>query len=46
MIVAYALSVIEDVVPSTYRKVEISSESEMWKKAMLKEMNFLHKNDT
>jgi len=46
MIVAYALSVIEDVVPSTYRKVEISSESEMWKKAMLKEMNSLHKNDT
>jgi len=42
----YAFSVIEDIIPSTYRKVEINSESEMWKEAMLKEINSLHKNDS
>ena len=41
MIVACALPVNEDVIPSTYREAEISSESEMWKKAMLKEINSL-----
>jgi len=30
MIVAYALPVIEDVIPSTYREVEINSESERY----------------
>ena len=43
--VAYALSLIEDEIPSTYKKVEISFESEMWKDIMLEEMNSLHKND-
>jgi len=46
MIVAYALSVVEDVIPSTHREAEISSESEMWKDVMMEEMNSLHKNDT
>ena len=46
MTVAYTLLVIEDAIPSTYKDVEISSESEMWKEAMLEEMNSLHKNDT
>ena len=45
MIVAYALSVIEDVIPSIYKKTEISSESKMWKDVMMKEMNSLNKND-
>jgi len=39
MIVAYALPVIEDAVLSTYREAEISFESEMWKEAMLEQMN-------
>jgi len=34
MIVAYALPVIEEVIPSTYRDAEISLESKMWKDAM------------
>ena len=46
MIVAYALSVIEDAIPTTYKEAEISSESEMWKEALLKEINSPHKNDT
>ena len=46
MIVAYALSVVEEVIPSTYKKAEISSESKMQKDAMEEEMNSLHKNDT
>ena len=37
MIVTYALPVIEESISSTYREVEISSESEMWKNAMLEE---------
>jgi len=41
MIVAYALSVIEDAIPSTYREPEIGSESEMWKEAILEEMDSL-----
>jgi len=44
MIVAYAFSVV--VIPSTYRKGEISSESKMKKDAMMEEINSLHKNDT
>ena len=43
---AYTLSVIEDVIPSTYRGVEISSEYEVWKEAMLEKMNSLQKNNT
>jgi len=46
MIVTYALSVIEKAIPSTYRKIEISSKFKMWKDAMIEEMNFLHQNDT
>jgi len=46
MIVAYALPVIEEVIPSTYRKAEISSESKIWKDAMEEEMSSLHENDT
>ena len=43
MIVAYALPVIEEAIPSTYIKAEISSESKMWKGAMEEEMSSLQK---
>ena len=46
MIVAYALSVVEEAIPNTYREAEISLESKMWKDDMMKEMSSLHKNDT
>jgi len=46
MIVTYALPIIEDAISSTNREAKISSESEMWKKAMLEKMNSLHKKDT
>jgi len=46
MVVAYALPVIEEVIPSTYREAEISLESKMWKGIMEEEMNSLYKNDT
>ena len=46
MIMAYTLPVIEEVIPSTCREAEISSESKMWKDAMEEEMSSLHKNDT
>jgi len=48
MMVAYALSVeiIEDSVPSSFRKVELSSEFELWRKAMVEEIESLHVNDT
>ena len=46
MIVAYALPVVEEAIPSAYKKVEISSKFKMWKDAMMEEMNSLHKNDT
>jgi len=46
MIVTYTLSVIEEAISSTYREAEISSESKMWKDAMVEEMSFLYKNDT
>ena len=45
MIVAYTLPVAEKVIPSTYREAEISSEFNMWKNAMMEEMNSLYKND-
>jgi len=45
MIVAYALPIVEEAVP-TYREAEISSESKMWKDKMMQEMSSLHKNDT
>ena len=46
MIVAYALSVVEEAISSTYMEAEISSESRMWKDAMVEEMSSLYKNDT
>ena len=46
MIVAYALSVIEEAITSRHRKAEISSEFKMWKDVMMEEKNSLHKNDT
>jgi len=46
MIVANALPVIEEVIPSTYMKVEISSDSKMWKDVMEEEMSSLYNNDT
>jgi len=44
--VTYALLVIEESISSTYREVEISSESEIWKNVMSEEIKSLHKNDT
>ena len=46
MVVAYALSVVEEAIPSTFREAEISSEFRMWKEAMKEEMKSLYKNDT
>ena len=46
MIVAYALPVIEEAIPSTYREAEISSEFKMRKDTMVKKMSSLCKNDT
>ena len=47
MVVAYALpvEVVEDSVPSIFRKVELSSESELWRKAMVEEIESLHVNN-
>jgi len=47
MIVAYALpgEVVEDSVPSTFREAELSSEFELWRKAMVEEIESLHVND-
>ena len=46
MVVAYALPVVEEAIPSTFREAEISSESKMWnwKAAMEEEMKSLYKN--
>jgi len=46
MIVTYALPIVEEVTPSTYREAKISSEFKIWKVAMMEEMNSLHKNGT
>jgi len=46
MIVAYALSVIEEAIMSTYREAEINSEFKTWKDIMMEEMSSLYKNDT
>ena len=46
MVVAYAFPVVEEVIPSTFREAEISSESKMWQEAMKEEMKSLYKNDT
>ena len=41
MIMGYTLPITEDTIPSTYMEAETSSESEIWKEAMLEEMNSL-----
>ena len=46
MILDYALSIVEECNPVTYREAEISSESKMWKDAIIKKMSSLYKNDT
>jgi len=46
MVVAYALPIVEEAIPSTFREAEISSELKMWKAAMEEEMKSLYKNDT
>jgi len=46
MVVAYALPIVEEVTPSTYREAEIRSESKIWKDTMMEEMSSLYKNDT
>ena len=46
MIMAYAIPVVEETIPSTYREAEIRSESKMWKDAMEEEISSQHKNDT
>ena len=45
---AYALpvEVVEDSVRSTFREAELSSESELWRKAMVEEIESLNVNDT
>ncbi|KAH9761919.1 Integrase catalytic domain-containing protein [Citrus sinensis] len=44
--VAYALPIVDDDVPSTYREAISNPESIQWKKAMNEEMQSLHKNET
>ncbi|KAM1696422.1 hypothetical protein ACFXTN_027951 [Malus domestica] len=45
-IVAYALPVFEDDIPSAYKEAVMSSECELWNKSMDEEMKSLHKNET
>jgi len=40
------VEIVEDSVPSTFREAELSSESELWRKAMVEEIESLHVNDT
>ena len=44
--VAYALPIVDDDIPSTYSEVVSNPESIQWKKAMNEEMQSLHKNET
>ncbi|KAH9699236.1 Integrase catalytic domain-containing protein [Citrus sinensis] len=44
--VAYALPIVDDNVPSTYREAVSNPESIQWKKAMNEKMQSLHKNET
>ena len=37
---------MEDSVPSSFREVELSSESELWRNTMVEEIESLHVNDT
>ncbi|KAJ8639086.1 hypothetical protein MRB53_015780 [Persea americana] len=44
--VAYALPMVEECVPTTYKEAKRHSESVEWQNAMDEEMKSLHKNDT
>ncbi|KAH9688510.1 hypothetical protein KPL70_015142 [Citrus sinensis] len=44
--VAYALPIVDDDIPSTYSEVVSNPESIQWKKAMNEEMQSLQKNET
>jgi len=46
MILAYTLPIVEEAISSTYKEAKISSESKIWKDAIMDEMSSLHKNDT
>ena len=39
------VEIMEDSVPSTFREAELSSESELWRKAIVDEIESLHVND-
>ena len=44
--VAYALPIVHDVVPSTYKEAISSTENVQWKLTMDEEIQSLHKNGT
>ena len=44
--VSYALPIVEEDIPSTYKEAMCTSKSGEWKKAMEEEMKSLHKNQT
>jgi len=48
MVMTYALSVevMKDSIPSTFREAQLSYECELWKNAMVEEIESLHINDT
>ena len=43
---AYALSIVNDGIPATYKEVIDNVEHQQWKRAMEEEMQSLHKNET
>ena len=43
---AYALSIVGDDIPSTYRETISNPKSIQWKRAINEEMQFIHKNET
>ena len=45
-VVAYALPIVEEDIPSTYKEAVCTSESGEWKKAMEEKMQSFHKNKT
>ena len=48
MVVAYALpvEVMKDSVSSSFREAKLTSESELWRNAMVEKIESLHMNDT
>ena len=44
--VAYALPIVDDDIPSTYRETVSNPESIQWKRVMNEKMHSLHKNKT